>query len=182
MMFNVLREKPRVAWAAVVAALSLAGCGGGGFDGRSTLESRPVRLDGEQVTLDQTQLDCGTREDLWVISPLGDARSIARLTQKARDLQFGDDVQIGDPEIKVPYAQIRGSFPVAVLQMGTVRDDDAFTKSVEAKVGVRINHSCFQNPLPVLMGIRHGKFDGSTSPVFRFKLEGDSWTVDQVVH
>jgi len=170
------------AQAALVAGLSLAGCGGGGFDARGALESRPVRLDGEQVMLDQGQLDCGSREDSWVVSPMGDTRSIARLTQKARDLQFSDDVQIGDPDIKVPYAQIRGSLPVAVQQIGTVRDDDAFTKSVEAKVGVRVNHSCFQNPLPVLMGIRHGRFDASTSPVFRFKLEGDAWTVDQVVH
>ncbi len=132
--------------------------------------------------LDQTQLDCGVREDLWVISPMGDARSIGRLTQKARDLQFGDDVQIADPEIKVPYVQIRGSFPIAVLQMGSVRDQDAFTKLVDAKVGVRIDHSCFQNPLPILMGIRHGKFDPASNPVFRVKLEGDAWLTDQVVH
>jgi|GEM_PF-1089448 len=181
-MLNVLSEKLAARCAALLAALALAGCGGGGFDPRGTLESHPVRLDGEQVVLDQSQVDCGSREDLWVISPMGDSRSIGRLTQKGRDLQFSDDVQIGEPDIKVPYAQIRGSFPVAVLQMGSIRDEDAFTKTVEAKAGVRIDHSCFQNPLPILMGIRRGKFDPASNPVFRMKLEGEAWIVDRVVH
>jgi hypothetical protein len=181
-MFKVLHEKRLAGWVMLLGTVALTGCGGGGFDARSTLESRPARLDGEQILLDQTQLDCGVREDLWIVSPLGDARSVARLTQKARDLQFSDDVQIGDPEIKLPYAQIRGSFPITVLQMSSVRDQDAFTKLAEAKVGVRIDHSCFQNPLPVLMGVRHGKFDPSSNPVFRLKLEGDAWLTDQVVH
>jgi len=35
-----------------LACLILAGCGGGGFDLRGVLESRPVRLDGEQVVMD----------------------------------------------------------------------------------------------------------------------------------
>jgi hypothetical protein len=33
----------------------------------------------------------------------------------------------------------------------------------------------------MLMGVRHGQFDPSTSPAFRFKLDGE-WQVDRVVH
>jgi len=159
----------------------LAGCGPGGFDPNGVLQSRPVRLDGEQVILNQMQVDCGAREDLWNIAPMGVDRAVARLTQKGRDLQFSDDVQIGDLGIGAPYAQIHGSFSVRVLQMGSIRDEDEFTKVGDAKVGVKIDHSCFQSNLPVLLGIRHGKFDPSANPVFRFKLDGE-WLVDQVLH
>jgi hypothetical protein len=164
-----------------LACLMLAGCGSSGFDSSGLLESRPVRLDGEQVIVYPSQVDCGAREDLWTVTPLGDDRAVARLTQKGRELQFSDDVQIGDPAIGLPYAQIHGSFSVKVLQAGSVRDEDAFTKSADAKVGIQIDHKCFQgNPL-VLMGIRHGRFDQSANPVFRFKLDNE-WLVDQVVH
>ncbi len=177
MVANVLRIIP----GGFLACLVLAGCGGGEFDPRGILESRPVQLDGEQVTLNQGQVECGAREDLWIVSPMGEGRAIARLTQKGRDLQFSDEVQIGDPAIGVPYAQIHGSFPVTVMKMGSVHDEDAFTKLADAKVGVKINHPCFQdNPL-LLMGVRHGQFDPSTNPVFRFKLDQE-WMADQVVH
>jgi len=165
----------------LLAGVMLAGCGGGGFDPNGILESRPVRLDGEQVILIPEQVDCGAHEDLWNIAPLGDGRAIARLTQKGRDLQFSDDVQIGDPAIGSPYAQIHGSFPLKVIQPGSSHDEDAVTKLANAKVGVAIDHSCFRNSPPVLMGIHHGKFDQSTNPIFRFKLENE-WLVDQVIH
>jgi len=176
MVVNIL---PRKCWG-FVACLLLAGCGGGGFDPNGTLESRPVRLDGEQVLLNQGIVECGTREDLWTIQPLGEGRALARLTQKGRSLQFSDDVQIGDPVAGVPYVQLHGSFPVKVMQMGSIRDDDAFTKTGDAKVGVKIDHTCFPGYLQ-LMGIRHGNFDQTANPVFRFKLDGE-WLVDQVVH
>ena len=163
------------------AFLMLAACGGGGFSPNAVLESRPVRLDGEQVVLDQSQVDCGTREDLWTLAPLGDGRAVGRLTPKGRALQFSDDVQISDPAVGVPYAQIRGSFPVKVSQVSSVRDEDQFTKVAEVKVIVAINHSCFQSNPPSLMGIRHGQFDPSATPVFRFKLDGE-WIADQIVH
>ena len=126
-------------------------------------------------------MDCGTREDLWTITPFGKERSAGRLTQKGRDLQFSDDVQIGDPVVGAPYVQIHGSFPVRVLRAGSVHDEDAYTKVADAKIAVRIDHSCFQSSLPVLMGIRHGQFDPSTNPVFRFTLDGE-WQVDHIVH
>jgi hypothetical protein len=159
----------------------LAGCGSNASDPNSILESHPVRLDGEQVILDSGQLECGAREDLWIVGPMSDGRAVARLTQKGRDLRFSDDVQVGEPGVLVPYVQIHGSFAVKVLQMGPIRDEDAFTKLIDAKVGVKIDHSCFQTILPVLMGIRHGHFDQSTNPVFRYRLDGE-WLMDQVIH
>jgi hypothetical protein len=178
MMVKIFLRVP----AAFLAFLMLAGCGSGGFSVNQTLESRPVQLDGEQVVLDSGQVDCGTREDLWTITPFGDGRAAGRLTQKGRDLQFSDDVQIGDPVVGAPYVQIHGTFPVRVLRVGSVHDEDAYTKVAEANVSVRINHSCFQRNPPVLMGIRHGKFDQSASPVFRFIQEDEEWQVDHIVH
>ena len=161
--------------------LALAGCGGGGFNPGGILESRAVRLDGEQIVLDQGQVDCGAREDLWTITPMGDGRALGRLTPKGRDLQFSDDIQIGDPLVPTPYAQIHGNFPVKVLQVGSVRDEDEWTKLADVKLTVGINHSCFQANSPALMGIRHGQFDASANPVFRFKMDQE-WTVDKIVH
>jgi hypothetical protein len=181
MVVNILPRKRVGLPLGLLAGLILAGCGPGGFDPNGILQSRPVRLDGEQIVLNPGQLECGAHEDLWTVASLGDDRSVARLNQKARDLQFSDDVQIGEPGIVTPYAQIHGSFPVKVVQVGSVRDEDAFTKTADAKIAVLIDHSCFQNNPPVLMGVRHGKFDPSTNPVFRFKLDGD-WSVDQIVH
>jgi hypothetical protein len=181
MVANVFRKNGLKIGVGFLAGLVLTGCGGGGFDPRGILESRPVRLDGEQVALDPGQVDCGAHEDLWIVASMGEGRAIARLTQKGRDLQFSDDVHIGDPAIGVPYTQIGGSFPIRVIRMGSVHDEDAFTKLADAKVGVKINHRCFQDNPPLLMGIRHGQFDSSTNPVFRFKLD-EEWLADQVVH
>ncbi len=161
--------------------LALAGCGGGGFNPGGILESHAVRLDGEQVVLDQGQVDCGAREDLWTVTSMGEARALGRLTPKGRDLPFSDDVQIGDPAVGAPYVQIHGALPVKVVQIGSVRDEDEWTKLADAKVTVGINHSCFQTNPPALMGIRHGQFDASANPVFRFKMDQE-WTVDKVVH
>jgi len=164
-----------------LACLTLAGCGSGGFDVAGVLESRPVKLDGEQVILNPEQVDCGTRDDLWNIAPLGDGRAVGRLTQKGRDLHFGDDIQIGDPTVGTPYAQLHGAFSLKVNQPGSVRDEDDWDKQADAKVSVKIDHSCFQANPPVLMGILHGQFDQTASPVFHFRLDKD-WQVDKVVH
>jgi hypothetical protein len=164
-----------------LAFLLLAGCGSGEFSVNGALQARPVQLDGEQLALDQGQVDCGARDELWEITSLGDTRAVGRLTKKGRDLQFSDDVQIGDPAVGLPYVQIRGSFPVRVIQVGSVRDEDQYTKLADARIAVHIDNSCFQMNPPTLMGIRHGQFDPSANPVFRFKMDG-GWMVDQIVH
>ena len=181
MVLNVFLNTRLRICGATLAYLLLAGCGGDGFDPAGVLESHPVRLDGEQVVLTPEQVDCGAREDLWTMSPLGEGRSLGRLTTKGRNLQFNDDVQIGDPAVGVPYVQLRGSFPVKATQAGSAHDEDEWTKLADAKVLVRIDHKCFQASPPALMGIRHGQFDHSASPAFRFKLDGE-WQVDRVVH
>jgi len=182
-VFSKNRPKIRAALpAGLLACLMLSGCGDSNeFNPAGVLQSRPVRLDGEQVILGQEHLECGAHEDLWIIAPMGEGRAVARLAKKARDLQFSDDVQIGDPVIGAPYAQLRGSFPVNVIRIGSVRDEDAYTKLADVKVSVKIGHSCFQNNPPLLMGIRHGRFDQSRNPVFRFRLDG-GWQADQVIH
>jgi hypothetical protein len=142
------------------------------------LESRAVRLDGEQAVLSAAQVECGVQNDLWIISPMGEERSLGRLTQKGRDLQFGDDVQIVQP---ASWVQLRGSFSLHALQVANIQDSDAYTKVAEAKVGVRIDHKCFQDSLPVLMGIRKGQFSSAANVSLRFKLDNE-WQFDQVVH
>lgn len=168
--------------AGILASLTLAGCGGGEFDPTGILEGHPVNLDGEQVILDQGQVECGAHEDLWSLSSSGDGRGIARLTAKGRELNFSDDVQIGDPALLgLPYAQIHGALPVRVLRMGSAKDEDEWTKLVDARVAVTIDHVCFQANPVILLGVRHGQFDASTNPVFRFKRDGE-WAVDKAVH
>jgi hypothetical protein len=109
---------------------------------------------------------------------MGEERSLGRLTQKGRDLQFGDDVQIVQP---ASWVQLRGSFSLHALQVANIQDSDAYTKVAEAKVGVRIDHKCFQDSLPVLMGIRKGQFSSAANVSLRFKLDNE-WQFDQVVH
>src|SRR5437868_884094 len=99
MVVNILPKKCGV----LAACLALAGCGSGGFDAGGLLESHPLRLDGEQVMLSGDALNCGVSEDLWSVTSLGNERSVGRLSQKARDLQFSDDVQLGDPAVGAPY-------------------------------------------------------------------------------
>ena len=88
---------PRVSLAA--AGLVLLGCNDFN-DGktRSIIESNPVRLDAEQVTLTQQQVDCGVKADLWDSPVQTNDRSVARLTDKGRALKFYEDVQKEDPQ------------------------------------------------------------------------------------
>ena len=74
------------------------------------------------------------------ITSLGEGRALGRLTKKGRDLQFSDDVQIGDPAVGAPYVQIHGTFPVRVFQIDSVRDEDAYTKLAEVKLTVGFGH------------------------------------------
>ena len=176
-----MKSVSRIACVACLC-LALAGCSNGPFDDsriRYLLENATIPLNGEQVMLTQQQLECGIQSELWEMQPLSPGRDVGRLLPRGRELKFDDDVQVG--EMKNPYTQLRGDFAVQLFDVQTVRDEGPKTKLVDAKVGVRIDHTCFANPL-VLMGVRHGKFTQEFLPRFEFRQVGDDWQYDSIAH
>jgi hypothetical protein len=166
----------------VCLCLALAGCNNGPLDDsrvRYLLESGTIALNGEEVIVSQQQLECGVQSELWEIQTLGPGLAVGRLLPRGRELKFDDDVQLNDK--RFAYTQVRGEFSVQLFDVQTIRDENARTKLVDAKVGVRIDHSCFQNPL-MLMGVRHGKFTQEFLPRFQFVQVNDDWQYDSVVH
>jgi hypothetical protein len=179
------------AMAVTVSALALAilcsACGSGDFNyGKvhNIIEGTQLDLDAEYVTLTQQQLNCGVQEDLWdapqtMITGERTERTTAKLTEKGRSLSFGDDVSIGD--MSKPYVQIRGQHNVTVFEISSDRDGpEQLTKIVEVRIGVPINHTCFQTPLP-LMGVRKGKFTQDYNPVLFFRYN-NGWYIDKLMH
>jgi hypothetical protein len=163
-----------------VVTLCLSGCGTPDFDEgavKGQLEGAPQNLSNEQVVLNDGQLECGARNELWD-TPNG---NVARLEQKGRDLKFTDDVRLNDPEIRVPYIQVSGTFPVSVNDVSKLRDAGAGYKLADVKMGITIAHECFPTPLP-LMGVRKGKFDPGAPVVFRFHGAGKEWSLDKLMH
>jgi len=171
-----------------VSALCLvcASCGSKtDFDGgkaRAILQSTAVNLDGEQVSLTQAQLDCGVQSDLWEAPvQVSQDRTTARLTAQGRALNFSDDPAI-EADFHQPIAQVRGAFSLEVNDVSNIRDgDSADVKLVDGKAGVRLQHACFSNPLP-LMGVRKGKFREDAPLTFLFRLKEDGWHYDSLVH
>jgi len=166
----------------VCFCLALAGCSNGPLDEsriRYLLESGTIALNGEEVIVNQAQLDCGVQSELWEMQNLGPTLAVGRLLPRGRELKFDDDVQLND--MRFAYTQLRGQFPVQLFEVQTIRDENPTTKLVDAKVCVRIDHSCFTNPL-ILMGVRHGKFTQDFLPRFQFRKDGDDWQYDSVVH
>src|ERR1700685_4276733 len=168
-------------------AIVLAGCkANSDFNeeiARDAIEMAPLKLEGEQVTFTDAQVQCGTQAEYWdpplTISP---DHSSAHLTPKGAAFKFADDVIITDPSSRLPFVQVRGDFPLAVSSIAALKDgEDKTTKLVEAKVGVKIDDACFQNPLP-LMGVKHGQFSSDSPVVFHLHLEDAGWRVDRVVH
>jgi hypothetical protein len=150
---------------------------------KSAVEAQPMTLDGEQVTLTGAQVDCGVEADLWdKPSQASGGRMTARLSQKGRDLKFNDDVVYQDPNYRQPYVQVRGEVSLQVDEVPAIRDGENGTKIGETKVGVKIQHACFQNPLP-LMGIKKGNFNPDTPVIFQFhQSEDGNWKVDKLLH
>ena len=145
---------------------------------RNLLSHGTKQLDGEQVVLQQGQVGCGVREELWTYQALGESRGLGRLTEKGRALNFADDVQVeADAN---PFVQVRGQLPIQVSQVVQIRDENASTKIVEARVAVKINHPCFGNPLP-LMGVRHGQFTANSPARFQLALN-ETWEYDRILH
>lgn len=172
--------------AALSACLLLAGCANkSDFDGggaRDILQSNPVNLDGEQVTITPAQLDCGVQSDLWEApAQVSGDRTTARLTSQGRELNFSDDPAI-EPDFHQPYGQIRGAFSLDVSDVSNIRTGEtADTKLVDAKAGIKLQHACFPNSLP-LMGVKKGKFREDAPLTFLFRLKDDGWHFEKVVH
>ena len=147
------------------------------------IEVTPMKLEGEQVTLTDGQVQCGIQSELWdPPTTLSPDHTTAHLAPKGRDLKFADDVIIHDPGSHIPFVQIRGEFQFQVDSIVSLKDgEDKFSKLVEAKAGVKIDNPCFQNALP-LMGVRHGNFSADTPVVFHMRLEDSGWHPDKIVH
>lgn len=167
-------------------ALTCAGCGEGDFNWgkvQHIIESNPVHIDAEYVMLSSDILECGVQEDLWDPPPplkgLPGEHAFARLTDKARSLKFSDDVSIGD--MRQPYAQVRGDFNLLSLDIKGDRDGpEKDTRLVEVKLGIKIDHTCFPNPLWV-MGVHKGNFTQDYVPVLLFRYD-NGWQLDRIMH
>jgi hypothetical protein len=175
-----------VAALAAVLALASTGCGMGDFNyGKvgNLLQDHPVHLDAEYVMLTQGQVDCGVQEDLWDAPPplkgtVGE-RVSAHLTDKARRLKFSDDVTFG--ELRYPFAQIRGDVNLQVIDIQSDRNGpEPNTKLVDIKMGVKVDHTCFQTPL-LLLGVHKGNFTEDYPPELLFRLN-NVWEFDKFVH
>jgi len=164
-----------------ILLLVACGCDSGGFGlnkVKDLLEPKPLQLDAEQVMLTQAQVDCGVRADLWEAPISSGERMVARLTEKGRAAKFTDDVVISSAFAK-PVTQVRGQFNLAVFELVHIKDEPG-AKLVEARVGVYVNHSCFNGALP-MMGVRRGDFTPDAPATFRFVEEG-GWHLDRIVH
>jgi hypothetical protein len=171
---------------AALAAVALTGCGGGDTDAdkaKAAIEAQPIHLDAEQVSFAPGQVDCGVENDLWdkPVQVSGDRYSAA-LTQKGQDLKFADKVLIGEPGYKQAYVQVRGDFSLQVDDVSSVRDgDESGTKIALVHAGIKVDHACFQNPLP-LMGIKRGNFSEGAPVAFVIRVTPDGWKAEKLIH
>lgn len=167
-------------------AITSAGCGEGDFNWgkvQHIIEGNPFHIDAEYVMLNGDILQCGVDQDLWEQPPplkgLPGEHATARITDKARALKFSDDVSIGD--MRQPYVQIRGDFNLLAMDIRNDREGpDPNTKLVEVKLGVKIDNTCFPNPL-VLMGVHKGNFTQDYNPVLLFRYD-NGWQLDRIMH
>ena len=168
----------------VVLSFSLDGCLSDFNDGRThnIIEANPVRLDAEQVMLTVSQVDCGVQNELWEAPhQLNEGTARASLLAAGRALKFDDDVSVAEPGYRQPYVQIRGEFPLGVIEILNSRDGpEKETKLVDVRVGPKIDHPCFPGPLPML-GLRKGRFSEDYPPVILFRLD-NGWQLEKFVH
>ena len=171
--------------AAVLCALSI-GCGDpDALDegvAKEAAESQPFQLDSEQVSMTAAQLTCGANNDLWDAPSGGAERSLSRLQQKGRELNFSDDVTSAEPGFRGPYTQVRGKFPLQLDRVVSTKDgEDKDTKIVQAKVGIKIAHPCFDTPLPI-MGVRKGKYYDDLPVTLQYERDGNGWHLAKIIH
>jgi hypothetical protein len=170
---------------AVLCAVS-AGCGDpNAFDenvAKIVAEGEPFQLDSEQVSMRDNQLACAANEDLWEQPSANGEHSIAHLQQKGRKLNFSDDVTAGDSAYMSPYTQVRGKFPLQLDKVVSTRDgDDKDTKIVQAKIGIKVAHPCFDGPLAI-MGVRKGRYSDDLPVTLQYEREGNGWRLTKIIH
>jgi hypothetical protein len=173
-----------VASAAVLSVL-LWGCNRNSFDeGRvvDVIGERPFDLDSEEVTLTNAEVSCGVDMELWDAPVDAPGRMVARLTQKARDLNFTDDISIGETGYSQPHAQMRGKVSLAVSQVLSIADGkEQGIKIVQVQLQVVVSHACFPAPLPI-MGIRRGQPVQGLAPSVEFDYTNDGWRLEKFLH
>jgi hypothetical protein len=167
-------------------AVLLTGCGDpNAFDegvAKGLAEAEPFQLDSEQVSVNLSQLSCGVMEDLWSAPVDSGQRSISHLQQKGRDLQFSDDVYSNEAGYAAPYTQVRGKFALQLDRVISIKaGEDADTKIVQAKVGVKIAHPCFDAPLGI-MGIRKGNYADDPPVTLRYERYDTGWHLVKILH
>src|SRR5258708_26439060 len=181
--FSIMRLRISMAAVVVLSMLS-AGCIGTDLDeekATNIVQGKPMKLEGEQVSLTPGQVECGVRAELWEPRvETAPGHSSSKLAQQGRDLNFSDDV-LTEPNFRQSYVQVKGEFPLQVISIVRIKNAPDGMKIGEFKVGVKIPHPCFPGPLP-LMGVKKGVFKEDEPVVFRFQLTGDGWAMHQLLH
>jgi hypothetical protein len=159
---------------------------------KAAAEAQPVQLDSEQISLRDAELTCAVNNDLWdapisvggVVgtSGAGGERFLSHLQQKGRDLNFSDDVTSGESGFATPFTQVRGKFSLQLDRVVSIHDgEDKETKIVQAKVGVKIAHPCFANPLPI-MGLRKGQYFDDLPVTLQYEKDTVGWHLAKIIH
>lgn len=171
--------------AAILCAFS-AGCGDPNlFDegvAKAVAQAEPFQLESEQVSISSAQVACGVNAELWDAPSGGADRSISHLQQKARNLNFSDDISSDELGHQSPYTQVRGKFPLQLDQVISIKDgEDKDTKIVQARIGVKIAEPCFDTPL-YIMGIRKGQYHEDLPVALQYERYGEGWHLTKILH
>jgi hypothetical protein len=149
---------------------------------KGAAQAEPFQVDSEQVSMTPNELACGANDELWDAPNVGSDRTVSRLQQKGRDLNFSDDVSSDEPGYQFPYTQVRGKFPLQLDQVISIKDgDDKETKIVQAKIGIKVVEPCFDTPL-YIMGIRKGQYHDDLPATLRYERYGEGWHLTKIVH
>jgi hypothetical protein len=168
---------------ATVGCLWLGGCSKATFDAGTVRNAggQTVELQSEQVSIQDSALNCAIEKGLFEVPYDAGSRMIARLTEKGRNLGFSDDVSIGEQGYSQPYTQVRGTFKIEFGQVVKISDVQDGIKPVQAVAGVKIPHECFPSGLTV-MGINGGTIAENIAPAFEFDRYDNDWHVMSILH
>ena len=171
--------------AGAVLSVLLCGCGRNSFDEGKVVQvatERPFNLESEEVTLTNAQIGCGVENELWDSPVEVPDRMVARLTQKARDLNFTDDISINEAGYSLPHTQMRGKVALAANQVLSIADgQEQGTKIVQAQIQVIVPHPCFPAPLPI-MGFKRSRPTQGLAPTVEFDYTNDGWRLEKFIH